>query len=224
MGFLTEWLTNIILLILLATILELMLPNSNMQRYVKMVVGLLLLVVMLQPLLTIFTEDVDEWLFALSEQTDQQEKSINETINLQKRDIESGVRAYTLEQVAVQLKRQVEGALKDQHSMEIKQVEIDLNGDLNQIIDEEQIVEQIHAIHVYVQSSSTPEEESENERSEDVSPVQVVHIDTSTPRTMDKGIEETNHDLKPVQSFLSENWQIPQDKILLAWEGGKQAQ
>ncbi|KHF39546.1 stage III sporulation protein AF [Halalkalibacter okhensis] len=224
MGFLTEWLTNIILLILLATILELMLPNSNMQKYVKMVVGLLLLVVMLQPLLNIFTEDVDEWLFSLSNEVEQTERSINETINLQKRDIESGVRAYTLEQVAVQLERQVAGALKDQHSLAIKSVKIDLDGDLNPTVDEEQIVEQINAIHVYVQTSSSPETEEEQEESREILPVQVVQIDTARSGSTDEEIEETNHDLEPVQTFLSENWQIPKDKILLAWEGGKQAQ
>ncbi|MCL7746138.1 stage III sporulation protein AF [Halalkalibacter alkaliphilus] len=223
MGFLTEWLTNIILLILLATILELMLPNSNMQRYVKMVVGLLLLVVMLQPLLTIFTEDVDEWLFSLSNEVEQTERSINETINLQKRDIESGVRAYTLEQVAVQLERQVAGALEDQHSLAIKSVKIDLDGDLNPSVDEEQIVQQIKAIHVHVQTPSSPESEEEQGDSREILPVQVVHIDTSS-RTTDEKIKETDHDLEPVQTFLSENWQIPKDKILIAWEGGKQAQ
>jgi stage III sporulation protein AF len=188
-----------------------------------MVVGLLLLVVMLQPLLTIFTEDVDEWLFSLSNEVEQTERSINETINLQKRDIESGVRAYTLEQVAVQLERQVAGALKDQHSLAIKSVKIDLDGDLNPTVDEEQIVEQIKAIHVHVQTPSSPESEEDQGGSREILPVQVVQIDTSS-RTKDEKIEETDHDLEPVQTFLSENWQIPKDKILIAWEGGKQAQ
>jgi stage III sporulation protein AF len=222
MGFLTEWLTNIILLILLATILELMLPNSNMQRYVKMVVGLLLLVVMLQPLLSIFTEDVDEWLFSLSRETERTEKSINDSINLQKREIELGVSAYILEQVAVQLERQVRETLKDQHSLEIKQVEVDLNGDLDQSMDEAEIVEQIQAIHVYVQSqASEPIDEGEQEKLSEVAPVAVVQIDTSRASTKDT--DETNHDLKPVQQLLSENWHIPKEKILLVWEGGKQA-
>ncbi|MFC0470998.1 stage III sporulation protein AF [Halalkalibacter kiskunsagensis] len=220
MGFLTEWLTNIILLILLATILELMLPNSNMQRYVKMVVGLLLLVVMLQPLLSIFTEDVDEWLFSLSKKTERTEQSLNDSINLQKREIELGVSAYILEQVAVQLKRQVRETLEDQHSLEIKHVDIKLKGDLDQTMDEEQIVEQIQAVHVYVQSQASVNE-NEQEKSSEVSLVQVVQIDTR--RSITNDAEETNPDLIPVQQLLSENWHIPKEKILLAWEGGKQA-
>ena len=63
MSFVITWLTNIILLILLATILELLLPKNALQKYVKMVVGLLLLIVLLQPVFTIFTEDFDRWLY-----------------------------------------------------------------------------------------------------------------------------------------------------------------
>ncbi len=191
-----------------------------MQRYVKMVVGLLLLVVMLQPLLSIFTEDVDEWLFSLAGETEQTERLVNDSINLQKRDIESGVRAYTLEQVAVQLERQVAGELKDQHSLVIKEVEIDLEGDINQAIDEEQIT----AIHVFVQTISDNEEVEEENESSEISPVQVVRIDTTSRGQQRQEMEETAFDLQPVQTLLSQNWQIPKDKILLAWEGGKQAQ
>lgn len=222
MGFLTEWLTNIILLILLATILELMLPNSNMQRYVKMVVGLLLLVVMLQPLLTIFTEDVDAWLFSVANQTEQTEKTINDQINLQKREIELGQRAYHLEQVAVQLERQVAEALVDQHQLKIKHVAIEPDEEFEQLLIEDQALDAIKAIHVHVQSSEALP--VEQERSNEISSVQVVHIDTSKPLTMDDEIDETSSDLKQVQQFLSENWYIPKEKILLAWEGGKRAE
>jgi len=57
MALISSWITNILLLILFATILELLLPNSSTQRYVKLVVGLMILVAMLQPVLSIFHED-----------------------------------------------------------------------------------------------------------------------------------------------------------------------
>ena len=37
MEFLTEWLTNIILFILMAIVIDMLLPNSSMQKYAKMV-------------------------------------------------------------------------------------------------------------------------------------------------------------------------------------------
>ncbi|MDD1369118.1 stage III sporulation protein AF, partial [Bacillus sp. MHSD17] len=41
MQFVTEWIRNIIVFLLLATMLHLILPNSNLQKYVKFVVSLL---------------------------------------------------------------------------------------------------------------------------------------------------------------------------------------
>ncbi|MDV2687064.1 stage III sporulation protein AF, partial [Alkalihalophilus lindianensis] len=50
MDFLIEWVTNIILFILLATVIDMLLPNSSMQKYTKMVMGLLLIAIILTPI------------------------------------------------------------------------------------------------------------------------------------------------------------------------------
>lgn len=217
-GFLTEWLTNIILLILLATILELMLPNSTMQRYVKMVVGLLLLVVMLQPLLSIFTEDVDAWLFSLSNQTGKTEQSVANTINLQKREIELGQRAYISEQVAVQLESQVKEALREEHALMIVRVNVELEDETTTSVTDQQI----KTVHVHVQPSETEAEVEENNKPDRIQPIEVVQIDTTHSSPAEA--LETSKDLEPVQQFLSQHWHIPKETILLAWEGGKRAE
>ena len=51
---LTGWLTQIILVVLLATFIDLMLPNRTMQRYVKLVVSLFILMTILSPVLQLF--------------------------------------------------------------------------------------------------------------------------------------------------------------------------
>jgi len=54
MEWLSGWLKQLILLILLAAFIDLLLPNQAMQRYVKTVVGLFLLMVLMNPLLLLF--------------------------------------------------------------------------------------------------------------------------------------------------------------------------
>ncbi|MBP1155130.1 MULTISPECIES: stage III sporulation protein AF [unclassified Paenibacillus] len=54
MDFLSGWLKSVILIILLATFVDLLLPNQSMQRYVKTVISLFLLLTLLQPLLSLF--------------------------------------------------------------------------------------------------------------------------------------------------------------------------
>jgi stage III sporulation protein AF len=51
---LTGWLTQIVLVVLLATFIDLMLPNRTMQRYVKLVVSLFILMTILSPVLQLF--------------------------------------------------------------------------------------------------------------------------------------------------------------------------
>ncbi|WP_245719472.1 stage III sporulation protein AF [Paenibacillus tianmuensis] len=47
------WLKSIVMVILLATFVDLLLPNQSMQRYVKTVIGLFLLLTLLQPLFSL---------------------------------------------------------------------------------------------------------------------------------------------------------------------------
>jgi len=58
MEWISNWLQNIILIILLATFVDLLLPNSSMQKYAKMVLGLLVMVSIMSPVLNIFTEQL----------------------------------------------------------------------------------------------------------------------------------------------------------------------
>ncbi|MBO8170358.1 MAG: stage III sporulation protein AF [Bacillaceae bacterium] len=57
--FLTNWLKEIIIVVLLAVFLDLLLPNTSMQRYVKMVMGLFILMTMLSPVLRLLNDDFD---------------------------------------------------------------------------------------------------------------------------------------------------------------------
>lgn len=54
-----EWLTQVILIILLASFSELLLPSQAMQRYVRVVVSLFLLLTLLTPVFELFTRQWD---------------------------------------------------------------------------------------------------------------------------------------------------------------------
>ncbi|MUT66745.1 stage III sporulation protein AF [Paenibacillus sp. NEAU-GSW1] len=56
---LSDWLRNIIAVIMLAVLMELLLPNKAMQRYARLVVGLLILLTILSPLLRVLQGDFD---------------------------------------------------------------------------------------------------------------------------------------------------------------------
>lgn len=59
MEWLTGWLKSIILVILLATVVDLLLPNTTMQRYVKTVMSLIILLTLLTPIFDVFQKKWD---------------------------------------------------------------------------------------------------------------------------------------------------------------------
>ncbi|MWC28361.1 stage III sporulation protein AF [Paenibacillus sp. MMS18-CY102] len=57
---LSGWLKDIITVILLAAIVDLLLPNKAMQRYARLVVGLIVLITILSPLIRLFQGDFNQ--------------------------------------------------------------------------------------------------------------------------------------------------------------------
>lgn len=55
---LSLWLQKIILVVLIATFLDMLLPNSGMQRYVRLVMGLFILLTIISPILEIVQKDL----------------------------------------------------------------------------------------------------------------------------------------------------------------------
>lgn len=63
-AWLSDWLRDIIAVILLAVLVELLLPNKSMQRYARLVVGLFILLTILSPILKLLQSDVSSKLDA----------------------------------------------------------------------------------------------------------------------------------------------------------------
>lgn len=86
MSFLTEWLTSIILFILFAIVIDMLLPSSSMQKYAKMVVSLLLIIVMLNPIFKLFKTDPEIIFDYLTKQEQSQSADIKIKLNQKKRN------------------------------------------------------------------------------------------------------------------------------------------
>jgi len=201
MGFLSEWITNIVLFILLAIIIEMLLPNSSMQKYVKMVIGLLLIVIILNPLFAILSSDIDEMMASLKISPVEDEKNIENLIEMKKKEIQASNRAYILEQTAVQMKTQVEEELVENYDLTVEHVDLTM--------DDEQ--EEITSVEVIL-SDSLANAETE------IAVVKPVEIDTTKQLTS----ETHQRDVKDVISFLATIWEMDAEMIAVTVERGKE--
>jgi stage III sporulation protein AF len=114
MEWLNAWMKKIILLVLLAAFLDLILPNTNLQRYVKMVMGLILLLTILSPVFVVFNLSQDDLAFKLSRyQDDFQNASRTDWEPLAKRLLgrqEEQVTSYVKNQMESTIRQQVKRA------------------------------------------------------------------------------------------------------------------
>ncbi len=207
MSFLIEWVTNIILFILLATVIDMLLPNSSMQKYVKMVVGLLLIAIILTPILKLISSDFETALSSIPSFQNQSEKNIKNDIELKKKEIQAGDRAYILEQMAVQLKKDVAEELMKQYGLEI--TKINLITDENS---QKTFPENLQKVSVLLKQP-----DSKVNAVEAVAPVV---INTNKPLSS----SDQTKDSKQIAAFLSNKWKVKETTIEVLIEGGKNKQ
>ncbi len=196
----TGWITNIIVLILLATVLELLLPNSSMQRYVKMVIGLMLMAVILSPVLSIFTKDFDSMLRSATLDSSTENKKMENAIESKKSEIQASNAAYIEEQMAVQMKSQVEKELREQFNLEISSVALDLTE-----VDGEKNID-----HIIVTVNEAGSEKS-------VSDIEAVTVSLA----VEDGMDSTDHVSRKVAYFLADEWALYPKQVGVMVKGGE---
>ena len=205
MQILTTWVSNIILFVLLAIIIDLLMPNSSLQRYTKMVIGLLLIVIILNPVLKIFNTNIEEMLSRFQLPTVEEKIQVENLIENKKKEIQASQRAYILEQMAVQMKTMVEGELMRVYGLKVEAVRLQFSQDEGPLSEED-----LKAVEVIVNK------ENSNGDNDVIPAVKDIRIDTTTP-LMKKEVK----DLSAVQEFLAENWQLEPFKVDVVMEGGE---
>lgn len=205
MAFLTEWITNIIILVLLAGVIELLLPGNQFQNYIKMVVGLLILLAMLSPLFKLINSDLDQVFLAMDLPAAAKEDEIKNSIEENKSEIQSAQRAYILEQMAVPMKKQVQEELKQTYELEIVDLQIQ-----TEIGKEPLDPEDIRGAKVVL---------AKYHHQAEISEVSEVDVSVSGP--------ERNESLEPpvsreVIQFLADQWQLDAKHVDVHLKGGEE--
>lgn len=203
MDFINEWITNIIIFILLATVLDMLLPNSSFQKYTKIVTGLILIAIILSPVMKLFTSDFETAIASMAKFNSQEDENIKNSIEFKKKEIQASQHAYILETMAVQLQTAAEEELMEQQGMEIANIELEVNDQ-----DQRPFPENLEYVIVHVKKA---EDEGET-----VAVVREVEIDTNAPLPS----KQTSQNTDQISSLLSEKWNVPEKSIQIMIEGG----
>ncbi len=205
MDFIKEWITNIILFVLLATVIDMLLPSSKLQKYTKMVTGLLLIAVILTPILKILSSDFEEAFASVPVFEASGEKNMENLIEMKKKEIQASSDAYILEQTAVHMKQDAEEELMEQYGLEIANIDILVDESSDQAFPD-------NLKKVMIQLKANDAE------AEAVEVVQTVEINTGKPLPSSRAEYE---DAEGIASLLAQKWNVDAKSIEVLVEGGK---
>lgn len=205
MAFLIEWIKQIILFVLIAIIIDLILPSNTLKKYIQLVVGLILILMFLKPVFMIFnmdiTKEIKHHITSFDEQIDS--NSINNLINLQKTDIQASTDAYILEEMSKQLMYEAEDPLHEEHSLEIREIVFYFQSD------QERSYDTLEKMDVYVQTSEGSEEE--------VNTIEKVEEVIIRPN---EHIVQPEENVESIIQTLKDVWEVHDKELNILWGEG----
>lgn len=204
-----EWINQIVIFLILAAVIDMLIPNTKFEKYVRLVIGLIFILIFIRPVFLMFGTDITTEVNRLSDEifhTQKSEETFGNSIEFKKREIESNQHAYILEQMAVQLENKVEQQLDKKHQVNI--ANLDFRFDDTNMPTEENLEE----IIVYL----TPTDETTIQEGKGaVKRVERVQIDRT-----EEHLPTDNRDIEPIRELLQEAWGVDEDKLTIYWEGG----
>ncbi|XOJ00949.1 stage III sporulation protein AF [Paenibacillus polymyxa] len=128
MGWLSNWLQELIMIVLLATFVDMLLPNRSMERYVKLVLSLLILLTLLSPITKLLKSDpVGELKRAMSAMDAPSDGNATlEQILAQGKRLQSNEQEQSLQWTAKELANVMKGQIEETTGARVRFVEVQL--------------------------------------------------------------------------------------------------
>ncbi|MGP4074370.1 stage III sporulation protein AF [Halobacillus sp. K22] len=196
MNLFIEWITRIVLFLLLAIVADALLPSGLMKKYARLVLSVLLLLIFLGPLLQLLNLNPDQILkqaeYTMNEEMEVD--SLDNSIEEKKKEILEGQDAYKLEQVTQSLAAELQDPLKEEQNLQLVDLEISFLQEPYQMDSLDKLVLTIK-----------PLEESKSV--EDVS----ISI-------MEKQAPKEDKQLESIQNWVSQYLELEKEQIEIRWE------
>lgn len=207
MEFITNWVTQIIIFLLLAAIIDLLIPNNVMKKYIQFVVALILILIFLKPIFSLLNINIQEQIEQAFKQDLTRTEVVDdfeESINIKKGEIESSQDAYILEEMAVQLIEIAQAPIESEFGLVV--------NDIDFIFAQPEIYtfENLEEMIVYINGA--------NNHKDVVNEIDDVTIDTNKNNSSSNKTSDINEE--EIKSKLKEVWELEDMKITLSMEGG----
>lgn len=214
MSILTLWVKKLIILVLLATFLELLLPTNAYQKYVRMAMGLIILLTLLTPLLEIFQKPISLDQLGGDYTTENGQGIDMDRIQALSKKLVSYQDETTTEYVQTQIKDLVAKQVEEEYQVKVDSVDVKLKKDKEKVQSIDQIV-----VHIQHHEERMASEGSENGEMKPMDPVNV-DINLNSPSNKSSSVpvlHEESPQLKKIQSGLATAWNLNSKQVFVKW-------
>lgn len=199
--FLKNWILNIVVIIFFVAFIEIMLPKSNMKRYINMILGLLIILVLINPIIKFMSSDIDierEVFKNMSKEIFINNKENLDYIETQNRNI---IEIY-----------------KNKLKNEIKDL-IELDGrykivKTNILIEENSKLDnygEIKEIEIYLDINTNDNKSSMNIKVDDIDKIVINNGKANSTKYTETSIPE----FETIINSISSNYKVPKEKIFI---------
>ena len=206
-NWITNWAETIIIAVVIATIIEMILPEGNCKKYIKVVIGVYILFTIISPVITKFTGktvSVSD-LIDLSKYVDEV-KEKEKSQNLLAQNNETNIKDMYISNLKTDIKSKLKGK-----GYTTKNINLDVSSDENYTLNK-----------IYLSVSKIDEnEEADNTQTNEVSKIETVNEVnvsisnevTSTENKKEKDSLSTS-DKKKIKEYLSSVYEIQEKNIV----------
>jgi stage III sporulation protein AF len=230
-SFIGEWIKHIVLLILMATFLDLILPNSSMRKYVKLVVGFLLILLILSPILHLFRYDQERLFLKIDQMMQEDNKPLSLQLNREKEKLEELQEDAIFKEVSQKWSEEIKNSVENKFQLAVQHITLELET--------KEDGASIKELKLQVEEKTNSGAEEKKESTKDVSnSSQVREMDSVQTVEPVKSVEPVNIQIsesskkveedgklsvqqkkieEQVLAYLVDEWNISVDKIYFSW-------
>jgi stage III sporulation protein AF len=202
----SEYIKSIAICIIFAAFIQMLLPNNNFRKYVDLVLGLIIILVVLNPIIHIFNKnnDVDFKVFSM-------DSAIKNASLVNQKDIyEASQKKIILETYKQQLNEQIENLIAQNVKLSIENITIEMDEDY-----ESKSFASIKKVSVYGDTVNTNDT---LKNSKEVIYVEKVEKIMVQPQTQQYKKEVTDRDYeleKKIETLISDFYKLDKDNIYI---------
>jgi stage III sporulation protein AF len=204
---LSDWLKQVILLILIATFIDLMLPNHSLDRYVKLVMGLLIIMAILSPIFHLLAKDLD--LSQLAFGTMDHSGTSLEPIS-QIRETSEKVKRAQFEQI----RRRSENAMAQEIKEQVSQHFHVVVADADVLLAQDPKQWEIKQVRVLLEEGQADQKPA----GPAMKPIEPVHIDVGAESPLPAKTKEQQKISERISRFIASSWNIAPSQIAVKFE------